>query len=584
VSAMFTAIQDFVRDSFSASKQEELNSVEVGQYTVWVERGPHAVLACVIRGDAHRTFRNLMREQLETIHARHSIFLEQFDGDNTKLKYCQPLLEELLRSELKPEAQPRWMTPQLAMIVGGILLSILGFAYYHFEYQYRLNNYLEALQHTPGIIVTSTETQHGNLIVHGMRDPLAEDPIEIARRFQFNNEDVQFIGKPYQDLNPQMVEQRLRLWLSPPKTVQMSLQGSLLHLKGHADQAWIDKVSDRVWKLAGVTDIDSHELVNTEAQFQAYLKTLNETPGIMVVSSGVKEGQRFITGMRDPLAEDPAEIAKRMQISDMAGTWRPYQDLTPQFVEKRVLTRLQPPATVITRLEGEVLHFEGHASPEWINNAIESARTVPGVNKLVTDKLITVDQFLQAEAKQQITLPKKVTMTIRDRVLQISGHLDTATFQGLQTQLEKFKKSQPELASIDSLRLTDIENEVQKFKLSIDKTMVFFAEDIALLSKQEEVLQALLKDFQQLLAYNQELKRPTLLQVTGNTDGLGTELYNQELGQRRAEVIVEWLNAHGIDQELLAILPPTKMRFGELEPNPNDRNAVFQVLTKIEKK
>ncbi|MDY6994123.1 MAG: hypothetical protein SVR94_16175, partial [Pseudomonadota bacterium] len=91
VSAMFTAIQDFIRDSFSTSKEEELDSVEIGQFTVWIERGPYAVLACVIRGNAPRHFRYSMKITLEHVHARYASLLEQFDGDNLALQSCKPL-------------------------------------------------------------------------------------------------------------------------------------------------------------------------------------------------------------------------------------------------------------------------------------------------------------------------------------------------------------------------------------------------------------------------------------------------------------------------------------------------------------
>jgi outer membrane protein OmpA-like peptidoglycan-associated protein len=467
------------------------------------------------------------------------------------------------------------MTPQLAMILGVLLVGLSLWTYKYFEYQHRLSNYMATLNEMPGIVVIATVKQDGKLLVYGMRDPLAKDPDEVARQFKLN--DIMFIGKPYQDLHPQLVEQRLRQWLKPPDTVQISLQGTLLRLKGHADQAWIDKVNDRVWKLAGVTDIDNHELINTEAQFHAYLKVLSETPGIMVVSSGVEKGQLVVTGMRDPLAEDPAEIARGMQIADVVGTWRPYQDLAPQFILKRVLTRLTPPATVTIHLEGDILRFHGHATQEWITKAIDNARTIPGVNKLDTDKLISTDQYLVAEAKRELSPPDNITLAVTDRVLQLTGHVNTATYQALQQQLEKFQKAQRELANIDHSLLLDVESESQRLTQNIEKTIVYFSEETDLMPKQETLLQALLVDIKQLLVYSQELKQTTYLQVIGNTDGLGTELQNQQLGQRRAEVLVTWLRKHGIDEKLMVATVPSKIRFGETQPNPNDRNAVFQV-------
>ena len=58
VSGMLTAIQDFVRDSFSAPPGETLDSLRVGDLEVWVEQGPHATIAAVIRGHAPASLRS----------------------------------------------------------------------------------------------------------------------------------------------------------------------------------------------------------------------------------------------------------------------------------------------------------------------------------------------------------------------------------------------------------------------------------------------------------------------------------------------------------------------------------------------
>ena len=68
VSGMLTAIQDFVHDSFSTPDGEGLEDLRVGELTVWVERGPQAVLAAVIRGNAPEDLRAVFQDALERIH------------------------------------------------------------------------------------------------------------------------------------------------------------------------------------------------------------------------------------------------------------------------------------------------------------------------------------------------------------------------------------------------------------------------------------------------------------------------------------------------------------------------------------
>lgn len=586
VSAMFTAIQDFIRDSFSTSKEEELDSVEIGKYTVWIERGPHAVLACVIRGDAPRSsFRGHMQNLLENMHACYGGILEDFSGDTESLESCQPWLEDILVSEeKKPEEtqQSRWITPQLFLVLGVILFAMFLWGYFYFEYQHRLTNYIDALHDTPGIVVVSTKEQDGKLVIHGMRDPLAEDPQDIAHRFELSEEEVIFKGTAYQDLDTQFAEQRLRQKLKPPKTVEMSMEGTILRLSGHADQAWIDKLNQNVDLMTGVTEVVTDKLVDTEAQFQTYLKTLNETPGIMVVSSGIENGQHFVTGIRDPLAEEPDQIAKRMQIYDLAMRWTPYPDLTPQFVEQRVRQWLDPPSTVQLHLEENTLYLSGHAPQEWIEKVINHAYSVIGINKLEIDKLVNTDHFLLVQAQRELTPPDSVTLTVHDKILRITGYVDSATFETLQQRLQTFQNTQKELASIDTSELIDTKRKIRNIVKRIENIRIYFYRgSTEFILGQETALQNLLKDFQQLLILSQELNWSVRLQVTGNTDSTGSETYNKQLSQRRAQMMVDWLQFQGIKKHDLTMNFPAKIRFGDTQSTPRYRNVSFRVIRQV---
>ena len=68
VSGMLTAIQDFVRDSFGGESGDALESLRVGDRTVWIEEGSYAILAAVIRGNAPETLRGTLRATLDSVH------------------------------------------------------------------------------------------------------------------------------------------------------------------------------------------------------------------------------------------------------------------------------------------------------------------------------------------------------------------------------------------------------------------------------------------------------------------------------------------------------------------------------------
>ena len=55
ISGMLTAIQDFVQDSFRLTADQGPETFQIGELAVWVEQGPLAVLAAVVRGNPPQT-------------------------------------------------------------------------------------------------------------------------------------------------------------------------------------------------------------------------------------------------------------------------------------------------------------------------------------------------------------------------------------------------------------------------------------------------------------------------------------------------------------------------------------------------
>ena len=66
VSGMLTAIRDFVQDSFKVGEDEGLQTLKVGDLSVWIEQGPHALLAVVVRGAAPPSLRTALQQALES--------------------------------------------------------------------------------------------------------------------------------------------------------------------------------------------------------------------------------------------------------------------------------------------------------------------------------------------------------------------------------------------------------------------------------------------------------------------------------------------------------------------------------------
>lgn len=105
VSAMLTAIQDFVKDSFSVHKEDGLQTLQFGELKVWIEEGPNAVLAGIIRGNAPQELRLVFKDVIEKIHLRLYRELNNFQGESKPFDASKPYLESCLQARYQVPAK-----------------------------------------------------------------------------------------------------------------------------------------------------------------------------------------------------------------------------------------------------------------------------------------------------------------------------------------------------------------------------------------------------------------------------------------------------------------------------------------------
>lgn len=258
ISGMLTAIQDFVRDSFTEGEdRSRIRTLDMEGMDVWAEQGPHAVLAAVIRGEAPQELRLLFQEVLENIHRNHAADLAEFDGETALFEISQPELQRCLVSQLantSTETTQRKISP-LLIAVPALLLALLGvWLFFSVREGRRWNEYVSRLKAEPGIVVVEAEKHSNNYFVSGLRDPLAKDPTEILQTTQLDPAQVSSVWQPYQDLSPQFVVARAKTLLQPPAGVTLEVQNNQLRAVGPAPTAWVAEATRLVRFLPGVSE------------------------------------------------------------------------------------------------------------------------------------------------------------------------------------------------------------------------------------------------------------------------------------------------------------------------------------------
>jgi OOP family OmpA-OmpF porin len=255
VSGMLSAIQDFVRDSFHAAQGQGINRMNVGEMDVWIEEGPYAILACVIRGVAPRDLRDRMAEVLENVHREYSAQLDQFEGDSAPFTKVHDEISRCLEHRYKEEAKAKSFAAAYA--TAAIVFVLVGgwFGWRAVQYA-RWDRLVNNLREQPGFVITSFGREHGKFVVRGMRDPLAAEPTQFIRTSNVNAGDGEFHWGGYYALDDGIVEQRAMSILSPPSTAVLAVNSGVLTISGAASAKWVKDIQTRGLLVPGIHAVE----------------------------------------------------------------------------------------------------------------------------------------------------------------------------------------------------------------------------------------------------------------------------------------------------------------------------------------
>jgi OOP family OmpA-OmpF porin len=251
ISAMLTAIRDFVRDSFNVAGRDSLESLQIGELDVLVEQGPHAILAAVVRGTAPSSLRPVFQGAIESIHRQVGAELRMFRGDASSFERIRPVLEACLVSQARDTPRPVVFRPVLVALAL-VLLAGSAWAILRWRDTQRWNAYLDRLGAEPGIAVLSSGRRGGRFFVAGLRDPLASDPAQLLVGTNLAPEAIDSRWEPYQGLHPAFVTARAADLLRPPDGVSLTYQDGRLTASGPATERWIAESERLAPAIAGV--------------------------------------------------------------------------------------------------------------------------------------------------------------------------------------------------------------------------------------------------------------------------------------------------------------------------------------------
>ncbi len=228
------------------------------------------------------------------------------------------------------------------------------------------------------------------------------------------------------------------------------------------------------------------------ARVDAYVQRLREEPGVVVANAEFRNGRWQVSGLRDPLAADPAVVLSQSGLDSkrVVGHWESYQALDPAIVVRRLAATLNPPPSVSLSVNGSTVQVTGSAPQYWVERARMLAAALPAGS------------------------PK----------------VDFSALADVQDP--------------DFVRLRDaIQGHIVGFDSNADRPAR--GEDVT--------LDAVADQFRQLMRVANRLGFSVRVMISGHADANGNETANLSLSAARAEVVRSMLKARGIAPELLTV-------------------------------
>ncbi|MEZ6197827.1 MAG: hypothetical protein R3F20_19225 [Planctomycetota bacterium] len=306
VSGMLTAIQDFARDSFHVEEDEGLSAAKVGELTVWMEPGPQAGVAVVIRGTPPQELREKLAEAVEEIHALESEALADFDGDATPFAGTRELLEALLIEQ----GQERTKRKNRNRLAAGFLVAVAAavgiWIFFDVRDRLRWRDFLSRLEAEPGVVVTAED--RGERDVRGLRDAMAVEPLAVFREVYGDDGELAARFGAFDSHDAPIVLRRARARLGLPEDVRFELEKGTLRATGRATSAAIEAAAAEAPRLPGVSAVDFRGLERTDADAWRARRRAEEIlaalPGVVVLRRSPAEIELLVDSAGERALDD----------------------------------------------------------------------------------------------------------------------------------------------------------------------------------------------------------------------------------------------------------------------------------------
>jgi outer membrane protein OmpA-like peptidoglycan-associated protein len=256
ISAMLTAINDFVGDSFLANEdglKEQLQSVSTDNFNLLIKPGPSALVVAAVIGQPPQKLNDQLQVILEDIHRLYVEELRDFNGENKHFENSSNLLRDCLLSEQKT-VKSKKSTPWFAWCLLFIATIYCCYQAINWFQNDQLSTKIMQLDHQPGIIVNKVEVINNNEInLYVLRDP---DAVEVGDWLKGNKLDITQLNiteRSYYSFEPDILRIRAKQILTQYPTIEPRWKNNTLNLSGTLELLSTEKLLNKL-SIAGLVE------------------------------------------------------------------------------------------------------------------------------------------------------------------------------------------------------------------------------------------------------------------------------------------------------------------------------------------
>ncbi len=186
-------------------------------------------------------------------------------------------------------------------------------------------------------------------------------------------------------------------------------------------------------------------------RWNAFLDKVQAAPGLVVTEENRGWRRYSLSGLRDPLAVDPAQWMPEFNLdpTKLHARWKEYQ--APELAEARAKNLLAPPPGVALTVRDGILWATGSASQQWISESKRLAPFIPGISQFQWNDAQSVaglqkeieslsvryvvngnkpmpgqDEIIETLAKGLVQLDELAQQSNRAITVKIIGHTDSS--------------------------------------------------------------------------------------------------------------------------------------------------------------